>query len=54
VFGLPTTIWSNGSWSLPRDDLPFYLILLGWTIFLLSAIAAVRIGAPALETALVP
>lgn len=42
VFGLPTTIWTNGSWSLPRDDLPFYLILLGWVIFLVSAMAAVR------------
>jgi signal transduction histidine kinase len=42
VFGLPTTIWTNGQWSLPRDDLPFYLILLGWMIFLSSALAAVR------------
>ncbi len=42
VFGLPTTIWTNGGRSLPRDDLPFYLILLGWMIFLLSAMAAVR------------
>ena len=42
VFGLPTTIWTNGGWSLPRDDLPFYLIQLGWMIFLLSAMAAVR------------
>ena len=42
VFGLPTTIWTNGQWSLPRDDLPFYLILLGWLIFFVSAIAAVR------------
>jgi signal transduction histidine kinase len=42
VFGLPTTIWTNGGWSLPRDDVPFYLILLGWMIFLLSAMAAVR------------
>jgi signal transduction histidine kinase len=42
VFGLPTNIWTNGGWSLPRDDVPFYLILLGWMIFLLSAMAAVR------------
>ncbi len=42
VFGLPTTIWTNGQWSLPRDDLPFFLILLGWMIFLVSAMAAVR------------
>ena len=42
VFGLPDTIWTNGQWSLPRDDLPFYLILLGWLIFLVSALAAVR------------
>jgi signal transduction histidine kinase len=42
VFGLPTTIWSNGRWSLPRDDLPLYLILLGWLVFLVSAMAAAR------------
>lgn len=42
VFGLPTTIWTTGGWSLPRDDLPFLLILLGWMIFLVSAMAAVR------------
>ena len=42
VFSLPKTIWSNGSWSLPRDDLPFFLIVLGWLIFNVSAIAAVR------------
>ena len=29
VFGLPDTIWSNGTWSLPRDDLPTFLIILG-------------------------
>jgi signal transduction histidine kinase len=44
VFGLPTTIWTNGRWSLPRDDLPFFLILVGWIIFLVSAMAAVRTG----------
>jgi len=42
VFGLPDTIWSNGTWSLPRDDLPSYLIILGWLIFNVSAMAAVR------------
>jgi signal transduction histidine kinase len=42
VFGLPDTIWTNGRWSLPRDDLPFYLILLGWLIFNVSAMAAVH------------
>jgi len=42
VFGLPTTIWTNGQSSLPRDDLPFYLILLGWLIFVISGLAAVR------------
>jgi len=42
VFGLPDTIWTSGQWSLPRDDLPFYLILLGWLIFLVSGLAAVR------------
>jgi signal transduction histidine kinase len=42
VFGLPDTIWTNGRWSLPRDDLPFYLILLGWLIFNASAMLAVR------------
>jgi signal transduction histidine kinase len=42
VFGLPNTIWSNGSWSLPRDDLPTYLIILGWLVFNISALAAVR------------
>jgi len=40
--GLPDTLWSNGQWSLPRDDLPLYLIFTGWLIFLVSAIAAVR------------
>jgi len=42
VFGLPNTIWSNGTWSLPRDDLPTYLIILGWLVFNVSAMAAVR------------
>ena len=42
VFGLPDTIWMNGEWSLPRSDLPLYLILLGWLIFMVSALAAVR------------
>ena len=42
VFGLPDTIWTSGQWSLPRDDLPFYLILLGWLIFLVSGLAAVH------------
>jgi signal transduction histidine kinase len=42
VFGFPDTIWTNGRWSLPRDDLPFFLIVLGWLIFNFSAIAAVR------------
>jgi len=42
VFGLPDAIWTNGSRSLPRDDLPFYLILLGWLIFFVSGLAAVR------------
>jgi len=42
VFGLPDTLWTNGQWSLPRDDLPFYLILLGWLIFFVSGLAAVR------------
>jgi len=42
VFGLPTTIWTSGQWSLPRDDLPFFLILLGWLIFVISAMAAAR------------
>ncbi len=42
MFGLPDTIWTNGRWSLPRDDLPFYLILLGWLIFLVSGLLAVR------------
>jgi signal transduction histidine kinase len=42
VFGLPDTIWTNGTWSLPRDDLPTYLIILGWLVFNVSAIAAVR------------
>ncbi|MGD8404524.1 MAG: GAF domain-containing sensor histidine kinase [Anaerolineales bacterium] len=42
VFGLPRTIWSNGTWSLPRDDLPTYLIILGWLVFNISAMAAVR------------
>ncbi len=42
VFGLPDTIWTNGQWSLPRDDLPFFLILLGWLIFIISANAATR------------
>ena len=41
VFGLPDTIWTNGEWSLPRDDLPFYLIILGWMIFNISGLAAV-------------
>ena len=36
------TIWTNGNWSLPRDDLPSYLIILGWMIFNVSALAAVR------------
>jgi signal transduction histidine kinase len=42
VFGLPDTIWTNGTWSLPRDDLPTFLIILGWLVFNVSAIAAVR------------
>jgi len=42
VFGLPRTIWTNGTWSLPRDDLPTYLIILGWLVFNISAMAAVR------------
>src|SRR3990172_2203497 len=42
VFGLPTTILTSGRWSLPRDDLPFFLILLGWLIFVISGLAAVR------------
>jgi signal transduction histidine kinase len=42
VFGLPDTIWSNGTWSLPRDDLPSYLIVLGWLVFNVSTLAAVR------------
>jgi len=42
VFGLPNTIWTSGAWSLPRDDLPFYMIILGWLIFNVSALAAVR------------
>ncbi|MFZ5818864.1 MAG: GAF domain-containing sensor histidine kinase [Chloroflexota bacterium] len=42
VFGLPDTIWSSGEWSLPRDDLPLYLIILGWLIFIASALAAIR------------
>ena len=42
VFGLPDTIWTSGEWLLPRDDLPLYLILLGWLIFMVSALAAVR------------
>ncbi len=42
VFGLPRTIWTNGTWSLPRDDLPTYLIILGWLVFNISALAAVR------------
>ncbi len=42
VFGLPRTIWSNGTWSLPRDDLPTYLIILGWLVFNISTMAAVR------------
>ncbi|GAB4505247.1 MAG: hypothetical protein Fur0043_22420 [Anaerolineales bacterium] len=40
--GLPDTLWSNGQWSLPRDDLPLYLIFTGWMIFLVSAMAAIR------------
>jgi len=44
VFGLPDTIWTNGNWSLPRDDLPLYLILIGWLIFMVSALAAVRVA----------
>ena len=42
VFGLPKTIWTNGTWSLPRDDLPNYLIILGWLVFNVSALAAIR------------
>jgi len=42
VFGLPRTIWSNGTWSLPRDDLPTYLVILGWLVFNISAMGAVR------------
>ena len=42
VFGLPKTIWTNGTWSLPRDDLPTVLIVLGWLVFNISAMAAVR------------
>ena len=42
VFGLPSTIWTGGAWSLPRDNLPFYLIILGWLIFNISAMAAAR------------
>lgn len=42
AFALPDTIWTGGEWSLPRDDPPFYLILLGWLIFNLSALIAVR------------
>jgi len=44
VFGLPDTIWTSGEWSLPRDDLPSYLIILGWLIFNVSAMAAVRLA----------
>ena len=42
VFGLPKTVWTNGTWSLPRDDLPTVLIVLGWLVFNISAMAAVR------------
>jgi len=42
VFGLPRTVWSNGTWSLPRDDLPTYLVILGWLVFNISAMGAVR------------
>jgi len=42
VFRLPNTIWINDSWSLSRDDLPTYLIILGWLVFNISAMTAVR------------
>ncbi len=42
VFDLPEIIWTVGEWSMTRADLPQYLILLGWLIFNLIALIAVR------------
>jgi signal transduction histidine kinase len=42
LFGLPDTIWTGGRWVLQREDLPFYLTLLGWLVFFISALTSVR------------
>jgi len=44
IFNLPETLWSNGVWSLSRDNLPIYLVILGWLIFNISGMAAVRVA----------
>jgi len=42
VFNFPETVWTIGSFSLPREDLPKYLVILSWLVFNISGMAAVR------------
>ena len=42
VFHLPDVIWTNGTLSLSREKLPTYLSILGWLVFNISGMVAVR------------